>query len=75
MQACHNAPHINHILFADDSYLFSKATELVALKMADMLQCYEEASGQQVNLSKSSIIFSSNVDIERKNQICQIIQM
>lgn len=64
IQVCRNAPRINHLLFADDSYLFSLASEDIALKMADLLQSYEEASGQQVNLAKSSVIFSANVGSE-----------
>lgn len=43
--------------------------------MVDLLQSYEEASGQQVNLSKFAIIFSTNVDRDCRGKICQVLQM
>ena len=36
---------------------------------------FEEASGQQVNLSKSSVIFSSNVDRESRETVCNVLHM
>lgn len=46
------APSISHLLFADDSYLFCTASDNEAMGMVDLLQTYEEASGQRVNVSK-----------------------
>ncbi|KAL8090023.1 hypothetical protein AgCh_039477 [Apium graveolens] len=68
------APIVNHLLFTDDNYLFCKANETEALRMADLLQTFEEASGQQVNLMKSSVVFSSNVGTECKEKIFQSLQ-
>lgn len=42
---CRQAPSISHMFFADDSYLFCKANESEALRMMELLQIYEEASG------------------------------
>lgn len=66
---------ISHMLFADDSYLFCKASENEALGMVDLLQIYEEASGQRVNADKSSIFFSTNVSQGTRSSICRILQM
>ncbi|XP_027150096.1 uncharacterized protein LOC113750299 [Coffea eugenioides] len=35
-----------------------------------ILQAYEQASGQLINLEKSSVIFSKNVSITQKQDIC-----
>lgn len=50
-----NAPSISYMLFADDSYVYCQATEMEALKMKELLQVFETASGQKVNVQKSSI--------------------
>jgi hypothetical protein len=49
---------VSHLLFADDSLLFFKANRVSAHEVNDVLQIYCNASGQQVNLEKSSIHFA-----------------
>lgn len=51
------APVVSHMLFADDSYLYCKATEVEA---QHLLNCYEQASGQKINMEKKLIFFSAN---------------
>lgn len=58
---CGQAPSITHMLFAYDSYLYCKMNDDEATKLLKLLQIFEEASGQNVNLLKSSIFFSSNI--------------
>ncbi|KAM0963513.1 hypothetical protein EV1_022375 [Malus domestica] len=50
---------ITHLFFADDSVLFGKATAEEALGFLDILKNYASGSGQELNLSKSLIIFGS----------------
>lgn len=45
------------------------------MQVNDLLQVFEEASGQRVNVSKSLILFSSNVSNEIKKTVCQTLQM
>jgi hypothetical protein len=47
-----------HLLFADDNLLFFKANRESAQEINNVLQLYCNASGQQINLVKSSIHFA-----------------
>lgn len=67
IKICRRAPVINHMLFADDCYLYCKATETEASKLLELLATYERATGQKVNVSKSSVFFSTNmIDCNRR---------
>ena len=46
---------VTHLLFADDSIVFLEGTHNNMVMLKDILVKYEEASGQRVNLQKSSI--------------------
>ncbi|XP_057418938.1 uncharacterized protein LOC130713163 [Lotus japonicus] len=56
-----NAPVISHLLFADDSILFGRAPVQEAECLKEILVTYERASGQVVNLDKSMLSVSRNV--------------
>lgn len=55
IKICGRAPVISHMLFNDDSYLYCKANTEEAWKVVELLQVYENASGQKVSRDKSSI--------------------
>ncbi|MCH79483.1 RNA-directed DNA polymerase (Reverse transcriptase) [Trifolium medium] len=57
---CRSAPSISHLLFADDNFLFCRATISEAQSLKEILTHYEHASGQAINFSKSAIAFSTN---------------
>ena len=58
---------ISHLFFADDSILFTRANEEEVEKVMEILNTYEAASGQKLNIEKSEVSFSQNIDQEKKN--------
>lgn len=67
------APSISHLLFADDSFIFCRATKKEVQALREILTVYEVVSGQMVNLGKSSVSFSRNVRGELKDGISRIL--
>ncbi|XP_074318346.1 uncharacterized protein LOC141655153 [Silene latifolia] len=55
------APAISHLLFANDSIFFVRATIHEADVVNDILRKYEAASGQLVSLEKTTVVFSGGV--------------
>ena len=66
---CRRAPRITNLLFADDSLIFCQATQNEVQVISKILQVYAGASGQCINLEKSSVYFSGNTPIEQKRWI------
>ena len=55
---CRRGPKLTHLLFANDSLLFCKATTEECGKVLDILNGYEEASGQKINRSKMALFLA-----------------
>ena len=70
-----SAPMVSHLLFADDSLLFFKANRESALEVKEVLQLYCDASGQQVNMDKSSIHFAKGCHNNVREEIKDILQV
>ncbi|XP_074315639.1 uncharacterized protein LOC141651843 [Silene latifolia] len=64
-----SAPSISHLLFADDSLFFAKAKAEEADVINNILRRYEEASGQLVNLDKTTVSFSKGVPIQKRSNL------
>lgn len=58
-----SAPSISHLVFADDSLLFFKVDRESVLEINDVLLLYCQASGQHINLDKSSIFFTKGQEV------------
>ncbi|KAK6121173.1 hypothetical protein DH2020_045094 [Rehmannia glutinosa] len=68
-----SAPSISHLFFADDTLLFGHTTIEEARHIRFAIRLYERISGQLVNLDKSGIYFSRDVDTDTANSILQIL--
>lgn len=62
-------PSINHLLFANDSLPFCRATIGEWQEIHKILVQYEDAFGQSLNKQKTSIIFNKNTDSLVRNHI------
>jgi len=70
---CRQTPSIIHLLFADDNFLFCKATTTEANYLKDILLSYEVASDQAMNFSKSVVAFSKNTSHEVAASISRLM--
>jgi hypothetical protein len=61
IKICRGALIVSHLLFADDCFLFCRATITEASQLMSILDTYSAASGQDINLSKSEVFFSRNL--------------
>ncbi|OMO91484.1 reverse transcriptase [Corchorus capsularis] len=64
-----SAPCVSHLFFADDSILFLRAKESECKNIVNILKDFGIASGQQVNIDKSSIFFSANTPVRLQADI------
>ena len=70
---CRGAPTISNLMFTDDSILFCRATTGEVQVINEMLQVYANASGQCINMEKSSDYFSSNTCGNHRDEIVSLL--
>ena len=68
-------PRINHLLFADDTMFFCYSTPSNCEVLSNILLEYEQASGQKINTTKSSITFSSKTPQNVKEEAMRILNI
>lgn len=66
-------PPISHLLFADDAFLFCRASIDEYRVLKDVLTTYERASGQAINFGKSGYMCSNNVAADLQVGISYIL--
>lgn len=66
---------ITHLLFADDSLVFTRETNKDCNNLKSIFYCYALASGQIFNYEKSFMFFSSNVHASQVGIIKGIFQL
>lgn len=68
-----HCPRIDHLLFADDTMIFTKASAENCTFLTSILRDYERASGQLINTAKSSISFSSKTPQATRDRVKLIL--
>lgn len=75
VRICQAAPSTSHLLFDDDSLILIRATEGDAKQLQDILDLYENCSGQMINKAKSAVVFSCNTKAQQKKFVCDHLQV
>lgn len=68
-----NVPTVTHLLFADDNFVFFKATRNETEVVKSLLNLYERLSSQSINFQKSGIMFSANVRTDKQRELYDIL--
>lgn len=69
IQFAHRGPIINHLIYADDTILFFKATPAAFHTINSTLLRYGSLAGQRINYNKSELLFSPNTPRDFKESI------
>jgi hypothetical protein len=73
VKICRGAPPVSHLLFADDCFLFCRSTLQETHHLMGILKTYEEASGQEINLTKSEVFYSRNLSLAAQEDLSKIM--
>lgn len=75
IEICRGAPSVSYLLFADDTLICCEASESAATNIMNILQTYEHASGQKINVKKSTVVFSKNCGVQKISDIQKILNV
>ena len=69
VRASRGGLEISHLFFVDDSLLFARANRQECATIVDILNKYEAASDQKINIDKSKISFSKRVSSVQEKEL------
>ncbi|XP_041027066.1 uncharacterized protein LOC121267284 [Juglans microcarpa x Juglans regia] len=69
IKVCRGAPRVNNLLFANDSVIFCQANVEETRCVKGLLDVYEKASGQKINREKTSMVFSTNMTDDVREEL------
>ncbi|XP_026441601.1 uncharacterized protein LOC113340739, partial [Papaver somniferum] len=71
----HHCPSINHLFFADDCLLFLEADSTQMQQLQHLFHIFGQASGQVINMQKSTLFFGKHTSNAHKSNITGILGM
>jgi hypothetical protein len=75
VKICQNAPGISHLLFADDSLLFFKASPGEAERVKQVIEEYASSTGQLINPTKCSIFFGDSCPNDIREAVKEVLHV
>ena len=75
IKVARGCPRVNHLLFADDTMFFIRASKEAATNLKNILFSYGEASGQDINVDKSAITFSKRTPAALKSNVKDVLNI
>jgi hypothetical protein len=73
VRVCRGALEVSHLLFVDDCFLFCRANVSEVNQLLRILHTCEQASRQEINLSKSEVFISHNMSHAAKEDLSGIL--
>nr|XP_023872480.1 uncharacterized protein LOC111985081 [Quercus suber] len=73
MSFCPAGPRISHLLFANDSLIFCRASMSDCQTIQSILQIYKNVSGQDINWGKTNLFFSTNTFAQTQEEIKNLL--
>ena len=73
VKASRSEPSYSHLFFVNDLVLFAKVNQANCIVIREVLDTFCEKSGQTISESKSRVFFSPNVDMESREDMCDLL--
>ena len=70
---CRRSPNIIHLFLTDDCLLFYRSKAAKCVKIQQLLDWYEVASGKQVNKDKTTLFFNINTPEDVQQEIMVLL--